>query len=209
MITPKLAVVYNSSLVRPHEVASAIAGLKRFERFDVSVESIDTKVSSPSLRRLKRGGVLKEANKSSKFYLHEFDLQHASFLETFLWFYPKDILGIGLVPGQIYKLNGAGIHDEPHLGSSMLNMGGLVSLEHIRQNHLSISEKAIEIVTVHEAGHVLGIPEHCSNRTRIMQENKDYVDFVNRFLEEANDFCRSCTNKLERYINGLAISQVI
>jgi len=187
----KAAIIYHSCSIRASERQAAFSGLREFEKFGVECELID--VSNESVRKVKRGFVLKDAIYSRELSIHPFDLFHSSAREFLSGlFIEVDVRGIALTESVLFSTEGQ--MRSRSLGLSAHGIGGIVSVSRLREICYSAQAmRAIRLAVMHEMGHVLGRKDHCSNDGCLMQENRNHMDFVERFVEMDRKICMDCS----------------
>lgn len=201
MRTLKAAILFDPSRVRPGEIESALSGLREFGRFGVACEGIDA--SRSGLWDLKRAQTHRSAIRSESLAVHPFDLHHSSVWEFMTsLFVERDRMGIALTDAVLFSLEGE--KRSRSLGLSAYGIGGMVSVSRLREVcHRQQELSAIKLAVMHEAGHILGRKDHCANENCLMQENRDHLDFVGRFVERGLGLCRDCADKVAAGVSEL------
>ncbi len=196
------------STVRPEEASSASRGVHRLSRFDVMHDQVmvDGR-STRHVRHVKRGETILDFVTSVGMPLvHPHSLRGES-----LWslIYDRNIFGVGLTPNTLFEAaeESEGRPGEPGrmTGLSMSGVGAIVSLSKARGLEPGLAALAIETAVAHELGHVFKErgAGHCPDAGCIMQENENFLDFVERFVKPRLDFCRSCSAEISMGVNML------
>jgi hypothetical protein len=201
MKRPKIALLYHPRVIDERERAAAAEGLGEFRRFGIICEEINVE---GSVSRVKRGAILKNAINSTDVSVHPFDLHHipiSEFLRGLLS--PPDTMGIAVTGAVLFEI-GEGERLR-RLGISAHGIGGIVSISRLREVCYARQKlEAIRLAVMRQTGHVIGRPDHCSSDGCLMQENKDHMDFVERFAERNPEFCRDCRDRISDGISKLA-----
>jgi hypothetical protein len=197
MKKPRLALVFDSERVSKDERSAASRG---FGKFDVLCEQIDVLDRNGGLWLLKNGERMKGMVSSREdIRLHPGEIIESS---ASSWFPERNTMGLGITPMRIIDISIPKGGMRGNLGVSHPAFGGLVSIARFRKLGGGLSLKAIELAVAHEIGHVLGNREHCANDC-LMQENRDYHDFVERFVKRDLGPCRDCMGRASLAIKAL------
>lgn len=201
----KTGLLYHPGSITQSEREAALRGLKYFERYCVSCEEIDV-TKKDSIRNVKRGIAIKEAIYSPAAKINPFDFLFPTPPEAFFdLFRDRDVHGLGLMAGTLFENTADG--QVRRIGLSAPKVGAVLSISRFRSLPDAIKLKAIELAAKHEIGHVLGISEHCIRDYCLMQENRDYLDFLNRFVLKELDFCILCSSGISNNVNDLIESK--
>ncbi|MEW6036244.1 MAG: hypothetical protein AB1529_06535 [Candidatus Micrarchaeota archaeon] len=196
------------STVRPEEAGAASRGAHRLSRFGVMNDQlrVDSR-SGRQVRHVRRGeSILDIVTSVGMPVVHPCSLRGES-----LWslIYERSIFGVGLTPNTLLEAaeDSEGGYKEPArmTGLSMSGVGAIVSLSMMRSLDAGLKALAIETAVAHELGHVFKErgTGHCPDAGCIMQENENFLDFLERFVKPRLDFCRSCSAEISTGVNML------
>jgi len=183
------------------EKQAALHAAHGFRHLGVEYDCIDDfgRAGMKALRSVKRGERLHELIMGGDALVRTMDLSAES-----LWvlFFDKKMLGLGVTPFKLYEvIDGLPSSVEPRIGLSLPDAAGIVSIHTIRGELKG--DEATDAVTAavrHELGHVFGLHGHCANASCIMQENENFLDFIERFVKPKLDFCRECEGAMHRHL---------
>lgn len=212
----RIRLLYPQS-VKHEEVKAALKGFERFREFGVLYDHavVDDKYSLRGVKNARAvKGIITADEPVVPYYAFMPGISEI--------FFPKDVIPFGLTPHRITELvdNGLGhLKGEPRIGVARQNEGAVVSLFRVRQldsegrgmaadpyratTETNLGAKAIEVAVSHMLGNVCGKREHCPTAGCIMQENENYIDFIERFVKQKVDFCRDCSSKIRSSISRL------
>jgi len=200
---PRIRLLYPSSLT-DYEVKSASRALERFAKFGLEVDQVQ--VGKGSLRDVlwvRSGREIRDViNAKEKVIVDDWALR-PGVLQVLL---TMRIIGVGITPAQLFRMeNGV---KEPRIGLSRHQQGALVSISSFMDFEYSTSQKAIELAVAHELGHIFidRSERHCPDKNCLMQENKDCMDFLDRFVKPELDFCRKCLYDIKNGIRMFTFS---
>lgn len=212
----KIRLLYPST-VKHEEVEAALKAFGKFSGFGVlhdhaAVEGQD------ALRGVRNGKSVRSIVTSPSPTVQHYDFM-PGISEIF---FTKDIIPMALTPNRMVELVDNGLDylkGEPRIGVARQGEGAVVSLFRIRQlspegvmmdgapyrleAETGLRAKAIEVAVGHELGHVLGRKSHCPTSGCIMQENENFIDFVERFVKQRVDFCRECCSVIGSNVNRM------
>ncbi len=206
----RIRLLYPSS-VRQEEVRAALRGMEKFRECGVGHDCAGLGDDDrKALRGVRNGSSVKSILESPEPVVRYADLL-GDISELFV---SKDTLPLGLTPSPMSELVGGEFSTrlERRVGLSRECMGALVSLSHSRGmeggmpsapyrdgRDPGLALKSIELAVRHELGHLFG-RRHCRNESCVMQENRDFADFIERFVRKNLDFCRDCSGAIGSFI---------
>jgi hypothetical protein len=198
----KLAVLYHQRSLTDEERSAAMEGIRKFERFGVLCGQVD--VGSGSISGIKRGRLLRNSILASDFKFHEFDIKHIPVAEALWGFFRRyDTMGIAVTEAFLCHSDGEKVSRS--LGVSEFGVGGMVSVSRLRELcYRKILPDAVRLAVMHETGHILGMKGHCTSENCLMQENKNTLDFVQRFVEKDLKMCGNCEGIVAAGVSNLA-----
>jgi hypothetical protein len=192
--------------IKPEEVGAAIRGMERFRAYGVLHDSTDVAGGRAALKNVRNAKAIKWLITAEEPAITRADF-HGSMIELFTG---SDIIPVGLTPYRMSEMVGDeySMRREMRLGLSLENEGAVVSLFKAREmagaadagtappyrtgDCSELALKSIEAAVVHELGHVFGRKEHCPKDGCIMQANRNFADFIDRFVVQGADFCTDC-----------------
>lgn len=199
------------STVRPEEVRSAMSGMERFRAYGVLHDSTDINAGGPgSLKGVRNVRTMKWLLNAENPSITSVDLGGG--IADF--FFSNRIIPVGLTPSRISESVSSeySTANESRAGLSLEGEGAIVSLFRVRElaagadmaagepNRAAATSAlaldAIRLAVIHEVGHVLGVKGHCEKEGCVMQANRDFADFIERFVKAGADFCRDCSAKV-------------
>lgn len=208
-------------LVREDEVRAAIRGMERFRAFGVLCDCAGLgREDRAALRGVRNGGAMKSMITATAPFLTFSDF-HGGLWEAVV---ARDIIPVGLTASCMSEIVWSEYPPkvEIRLGLSKENEGAIVSLFRIRGITAAAGQsdatpyragaeeklalKAIETAVVHELGHVFGKKGHCEKEGCVMQANRDFADFMDRFVMAGADFCRNCAATVNSAVCRMAAS---
>lgn len=203
MKNPHARIILHPTLTT-RERQAVLDATRSFRPFSVGYDCVDDfgKAGARALREVKRGERLHEIVMGGDAYVRTMDLRSES-----LWalFFDKMMFGLGVTPFKLYEVvDGLPASIEPRVGLSMPNAAAIVSIHSIRELKGDDATDAVVAAVRHELGHVFGLSGHCANESCIMQENENFLDFVQRFVKPKLDFCRDCQGALRRHLADTA-----
>ncbi|MEW6036553.1 MAG: hypothetical protein AB1529_08130 [Candidatus Micrarchaeota archaeon] len=206
----RIRLLYPSS-VRPEEVRAAMRGMDRFRDFGALHDCAELgRGDRAALRGVRNGSSIKSILASPAPVVRYADLL-GDISELFV---SKEILALGLTPSPMSEFVGEEFSTrlERRVGVSRECVGAVVSLSQARAmeggmqaapyRNLSdpgLALRSVELAVRHELGHVFG-KRHCRNEGCLMQENRDFPDFIERFVRKNLDFCRDCSAAIGSFI---------
>jgi hypothetical protein len=215
----RVRLLYPSS-VKPEEVGAAIRGMERFRAYGVLHDEAQVGGrDKAALEGVRNGKSIKSILLSALPAVAYYDI-HGSLSELFR---ASDTIPIGLTPARMKRMveEEFSTRLEPSLGLSREGEGAIVSLFKAREMETAsadesvplfrngmdngIALKSIELAVAHELGHVFGRKEHCGKEGCLMQANRDFADFVDRFVMAGAEFCRDCSAKISGTIGRMTV----
>ena len=166
--------------------------MRRFEKFDLKCEvALVSSEGCDAIRGVKHGHEIRDIITSDRPILGPMALHSERLIDAFR---DLPIIGLGITSMRMEALVGDSEfpRKEPRIGLSRKGAGAVISINRFRDLDPETASEAIQASAAHELGHVFGVRGHCSNPGCIMEENKDYLDFVDRFVRTKRDFCRAC-----------------
>ncbi len=215
----RVRLLYPSS-VKPEEVSAAIRGMERFRTYGILHDEAQVGGGGKAALKGVRNGKSIESILLSALPTVAYCDIHGSFSE---FFRTSDTIPIGLTPARMNKLAEVEFSTrlEPSLGLSREREGAIVSLFRSREMaagaldmavppfrngmDLGFALKSVELAVAHELGHVFGRKEHCGKEGCLMQANRDFADFIDRFVIPGVDFCRDCSSTISCAINRMIV----
>jgi len=213
----RIRLLYPSS-VKPEEVRAAVRGMERFRAYGVLHDSAGLGVNDKeALRGVSNGKAMKRLVTSPELVMSPIDLH----VDVVGIIFNRNIIPVGLTPFRMKEIVGDefSVKKEPRLGLSREGIGAIVSLHKPREmGDASVDEsvpifrngmdggialKSIELAVAHELGHVFGKTGHCEKDGCLMQANRDFADFIDRFVIPGVNFCRDCSSKISCAVNRM------
>jgi len=214
----RVRLLYPAS-VKPEEVGAALRGIERFRAYGVLHDSACFGVNdSDALRGVSNGKAMKRMVLSPDLAVGNFDLR----TDVIGMIFKREIIPVGLTPTRMKEIVGGEYATklEPRLGLSREGIGAIVSLHKSREMEdagadesvpafrsgmdMGIALKSIELAVAHELGHVFGKTGHCEKDGCLMQANRDFADFIDRFVIPGANFCRDCSSTISCAISRLS-----
>jgi len=202
----RIRLIYPPS-VKPEEVGAAVRGMERFRAFGVLFDSAGIGGNDrAALKGVRNGNAIKCMITATEPALTFSDF-HGGFGDILA---TRDIIAVGLTASCLNEIVCDEFSSRPEirLGLSRESEGAIVSLFRMRgmvaaamQNsstpyrtgaEAELALKAVELAVVHELGHVFGKKGHCEKAGCVMQTNRGFPDFIERFVRPGVDFCRDC-----------------
>jgi hypothetical protein len=215
----RIRLLYPSS-ARPEEVRAAIQGMERFRAYGVLHDSaVLGDNDRTALRGVRNGKAIKRMITSPDLVVGYFDFCG----DVSELVFTKDIIPVGLTPSRMSEMVGEefSTRREPRLGLSRDVTGAIVSLFRARElatmsadvtvppfrNGIEpeLALKSIELAVKHELGHVFGRTGHCEKDGCLMQANRGFADFIDRFVREGLDFCGRCSSTISCTVSRMTL----
>ena len=199
---PHIRLLYPSA-VTDYEVKSAYKAIERFAKFGLEVDQVQ--VGKGNLRDVlwvRSGREIRDIINAKESVIIDDWALRPGVLEVLL---TMRIIGVGITPAPLFRMeNGV---KEPRIGLSRHLQGALVSISSFMDFEYSTSQKAIELAVAHELGHIFMEKRgHCADEKCLMQENRNCMDFLDRFVKPGLDFCRKCLYDIKTGVSMFTFS---